>query len=240
MANVPAPVPDVPSVAEALVSVGTLRCALAGNAEGLRALDCVQACLLDLAGKKYMSLDKIRLANSYVGTHRGGTHYNMRSLIESILLSHLLRCAGSLKKVLKRSLFYVLGQEATEIARMIDDETIPVPSEAALSRARVKLDMLMMLEHREEFARQGRVFATLSADASPQGNKEWFMILMDTIPRENARAVGLSDLRLLPARASALEERTLPPTLLGSGKAGLANKFCNLVHALQLEASCQA
>jgi hypothetical protein len=153
-------------------------------------------------------------------------------LITCLATSRLLKAASSMQVVLLNMVRFLYGKEdAAEIARMLHDKEILLPSDATLSRARLRLDVVMMLERRRSIEHAPDFFSYLSGDASPQGGREYLCVLEDIVSREEASRV------FQPGYVVSLETRALPPTVLGSGRCGLDRKFGSLVHALQLDVS---
>ena len=129
----------------------------------------------------------------------------------------------------------------------IKSKEVPVPHKTQLSRCRVKLDMLLMQMRQQEWSgtfagATSDFFVYLSADASPQGSLEYFLVLEDRITREHAASIAgaTPEERDQWCRAGYLKTTTLPPTILGSGKASAASKFEALTHAVILDTMCDA
>ena len=82
------------------------------------------------------------------------------------------------------------------------------------------------------------MFIYLSADASPQGGLEYYVVLEDCISRRAAGAlVEATDAeREQWIKAGFLSTTTLPVSVLGSGNASAASKFEALTHAVVLDA----
>lgn len=108
----------------------------------------------------------------------------------------------------------------------------------------MKLDLLLMMERQRQWASSSSAsegdhgyFVFLSADASPQGSLEYFIILEDRIRRSDASLV-------IEATEAELDEwrskdrlltSVLPVCILGSGHATTAAKFDCLTHAAGLD-----
>lgn len=58
-----------------------------------------------------------------------------------------------------------------------------MPSEASLSRGRLKVDILLCLSQQATMANPAEHFIFLSSDSSPQGGYELLMTLQDTCKR---------------------------------------------------------
>eukprot|EP00438_Fugacium_kawagutii_P008154 Skav203329 [mRNA] locus=scaffold284:318972:321333:+ [translate_table: standard] len=89
-----------------------------------------------------------------------------------------------------------------------------------------------------DFASGVPTFVWLSADASPQGTLEYYIILEDRISRAFAAEIveATPDERDHWCRAGYLKTTTLPCTVLGSGRATAAAKFEALTHSVILDA----
>lgn len=81
-------------------------------------------------------------------------------------------------------------------------------------------------------------FIFLSADASPQGSLEFFIVLEDRISREHAGMIiePTDQERELWCKSGFLETTPLPVTILGSGRASASSKFEALCHTVMLDA----
>lgn len=126
-----------------------------------------------------------------------------------------------------------------QIFEQIKSKQLAVPHKTQLSRARLKLDILIMLERQKCWANldcEG-YFVYLSGDASPQGSLEYFVVLEDRVSRQEAGMIveaTESELREWCSRAP-LQTATLPCTILGTGNATMAGKFDSLTHAAALD-----
>ena len=128
----------------------------------------------------------------------------------------------------------------------IEQKRFAAPHPTQLSRARLKLDMLLMKLRQQEWARcfrKGRCgedsgqFVLLSADASPQAGTELLMIVEDRVPRNRAaEVVGASPEQLSQwGLQSHIITSTLPLGVLGSGACGTSAKFEVLAHCARLD-----
>lgn len=71
----------------------------------------------------------------------GGWQFTLAGLLEALLTGRLLSNLANLEECMRRSVHYLLGPEiASQIQRELETKSIRVPSEATLSRARLKLD----------------------------------------------------------------------------------------------------
>eukprot|EP00435_Cladocopium_sp_Y103_P014006 s47_g3.t1 len=88
-----------------------------------------------------------------------------------------------------------------------------------------------------EFAKGVPVFLYLSADASPQGSLEYFIVLEDRVSCENAGLIveATDEERMRWCKESYLRTTCLPIQILGSGKATSAAKFEALASAVMLD-----
>ena len=183
--------------------------------------------------------DSIAHQSTHLGKNNGSkTKYDLEYLLQSLLLTKMLRDQKSLPKVLVRSVALLLGHEAaTALQKSLESKTLQVPSAPTLSRARLKADVLMMLAYQRLRKERGASFVFISADASPQGGRDCMMVLEDSVSREKAGLVIDADEDELSAwgEAGHLQTHVLPLTRIGSGKASLANKFAAFMHAAKLD-----
>eukprot|EP00438_Fugacium_kawagutii_P003823 Skav230270 [mRNA] locus=scaffold3387:367919:369773:- [translate_table: standard] len=102
--------------------------------------------------------------------------------------------------------------------------------------------MLLMQLRQAEFGR-GTLpsFLYISADASPQGSLEFYIVLEDKIHCDLAGAIveATAQEREHWCNSSYIKTTTLPLSILGSGKATGAAKFEALTHAVVLDAMCE-
>ena len=112
-----------------------------------------------------------------------------------------------------------------------------VPHKTQLSRSRVKLDLLLMVLRQSEFSGGVPTFNYISADASPQGSLEFYVILEDRISRGRAAEIVEATSQELDewCKSGYLQTTTFPISILGSGKATAAAKFEALTHAVVLD-----
>lgn len=124
-----------------------------------------------------------------------------------------------------------------KVYNQIKSKEIGIPHKTQLSRGRVKLDLLLMHLRQCEFSRGVPTFIYLSADASPQGGLEYYIVLEDKISRQNAGAIveATPEERDCWCKSDYLKTTTLPVSVLGSGNASAAAKFEALTHAVILD-----
>ena len=163
--------------------------------------------------------------------------HDLAALVEALLLARLLSSESSLPEVLIRSATLLAGAEyGMEVQQSIKQGSTRVPHKTQLSRARIKLDMLLMLIRQDMLASSGE-FLFLSADASPIGGKEYFLVIEDKVRRKDAASLVGADLGALQAFSfnKSLETSSLPVTILGSGAASAASKAECLAHVCLLD-----
>ena len=169
------------------------------------------------------------------------TRYHFTCLLEALLTARLISNSSDLPEVFARSVHYLFGPEiAEQVQRELQSGEIKVPSEATLSRARLKLDVLSMMSQQERAralaAHDGNsgFFVMLSSDSSPQGGLDYQMTLQDKVSRLAAGDLMLagSDPDSLEKWASShsIETSQLPLAILASGNSGLPAKFEGLFH----------
>ena len=93
-----------------------------------------------------------------------------------------------------------------------------------IRRAAARLDQAAMLWNRSEARARGPVARYISFDASPQHGQEIFVTVERAVKRAALRGLGQHD---RPAGAGG---RTLPISMLGTGRMGLAEKAQAHVH----------
>ncbi|CAJ1459940.1 unnamed protein product [Effrenium voratum] len=180
-ANADAPLPRRPSPDEVLLAVQTPNAA----AHYDHPQPHVRACLVALEQAFTNRASRPSQAQGDVG----GWSYKLSRLLEALLAARLLKSADSLPDVLVRSVNFLMGAgSAEEIHRSIAQDALKVPSGATLSRARLRLDVALMLERQALFARmQQQLFVNLSADSSPQGGTDFQLTLEDLVERSRLR-----------------------------------------------------
>lgn len=82
--------------------------------------------------------------------------------------------------------FSRLRQVRERLSRPQDETGLRVPSAATLSRARLRLDVLMMQWRHVRFKLEPQWFIYLSSDSSPQGGRDFLMTVEDSIARHHA------------------------------------------------------
>ena len=149
---------------------------------------------------------------------------------------------GGLNLAYHLSVIIKASVQLRQIYAEIKTKTIGVPHKTQLSRARVKLDMLLMRMRQQEFACGFEHFIYLSADASPQGSLEYFVVLEDRIVREFASLIveATPEEREDWCKSQYLRTTPLPIAILGSGRATAPAKFEALAHAVMLDSMCGA
>ena len=104
-----------------------------------------------------------------------------------------------------------------------------IPSEATLSRVRLKLDVLSMLCRQQQFQNSSGFFVMLSADSSPQKGLDFLMPLEDRVTRHAAGDLMLAgaDPKAILAwsRDQGIQTSQLPLAIVASGNSALAGKF---------------
>lgn len=87
---------------------------------------------------------------------------------------------SKLKEVIVRCEGLLHGDSAAlHYQRLFDNKALHLLSEASLSRARLKMDVLLCLEQQKKLFDPKQFFIWLSADSSPQGGYELLMTLQD-------------------------------------------------------------
>ena len=150
-------------------------------------------------------------------------------MCDGIASRHLILCLGSWSRSPVATLRKVYNH--------VKSKEIGIPHKTQLSRARVKLDLLLMRLRQCEFSRGVPTFIYLSADASPQGGLEYYIVLEDKISRQNAGGIveATPEERMQWCKADYLKTTTLPVSVLGSGNASAAAKFEALTHSVILD-----
>lgn len=155
----------------------------------------------------------------------------VRVVMLAIELSSMIKKRGDLQKVIVTSIMLALPpQDAAAVRDQILSNQIRIPEGRYLQRAKVKLDMMAMLYERQlvKDNRSRCVFRYLQADASPQGNFNYFCVREERLQM----SVGTGANPMTTAR---LETHSLPVAVLGWGQSGAEQKFAKLVHSAILE-----
>ena len=106
-----------------------------------------------------------------------------------------------------------------------------VPGEGALRLGRVKLDCASMLLRRSLYAKRGPTFRYLGIDASPQRPGYEVLVCVERVIQQS-EAHSLPHAQQFPDN---VELRRMPPSILGHGRAGLAEKAQATMHQTWLE-----
>ena len=166
------------------------------------------------------------------------------ALLEALFASRLVSNTKDLPEVFYRAVHFLYGADLSNLVqRQLSDGTLRVPSEASLSRARLKMDVLAMLCRREDGQRDAqRHFTMLSTDSSPQGGLDYLMTLEDRVTREaagNLMLAGADGSAILQwSRQQGVQTTQLPLAIVGSGNSKLPGKFEALFH--QVRSLCKS
>ena len=91
---------------------------------------------------------------------------------------------SKLKDAIVRSVALLQGQSAASHYQVLfDSSQLHLPSDSSLSRARLKVDILLCLWHHAQVTDPSAFFVYLSSDSSPQGGYELLMTLQDVCSR---------------------------------------------------------
>ena len=85
--------------------------------------------------------------------------------------------------------FQTLRDLRERLSRPEEETGLRIPSKATLSRARIRLDVLMMRWRADRFKLEPAYFIFLSSDSSPQGGRDFLMTVEDSISRHHASLV---------------------------------------------------
>ena len=137
-----------------------------------------------------------------------------------------------------------------------------LPSKSTLGRLRFRMDIVIMLFWRSRFqtwfeTAVSKVHIFLGIDASPQGGRDYEMILLRILEKEHmpqlfenvlileqiSMSMSIDELladidelkRLMKDIRERLIDHCLPPVVLGAGSGSLARRCSKLVHAFMLE-----
>lgn len=99
------------------------------------------------------------------------------------------------------------------------------------------MDMVLMHIRQLSFSKGPPNFVYLSADSSPQGSLEFFVVLEDRVSRASAGEIveASPEERASWCNSGCLSTTTLPISILGSGNASAASKGEALAHAVILD-----
>ena len=183
--------------------------------------------------------------------------YGFIYLIRCFLLSQSLRSASQLKVALYNATVIVMPKQAASIMQAaLDNDNSTVPSPSTISRARGRLDVAWMLVWRDRLKSwlSDGLVVYLGTDSSPQGGRDYQIVVLDFMLRKSLPEIHTHLLRLechgLPAdlggdmlEAEATEglramliRHVCPSVQIGSGRARstASLKFHAVVHALRL------
>ena len=156
-------------------------------------------------------------------------------MINSLLLSRLIRDGSHFKEIIKRAVGMAFPALTHQVEQLFHSSALSVPSVSSISRARIALDAALCLMERIEPKQYVVRFGI--ADSSPQKRDDWLLSSWDEIASEDLvatfRAVCAlssldSDLSRLRSTASGLAElKALHSTV----KKGVRRVF-NLPYAL--------
>ena len=113
---------------------------------------------------------------------------------------------------------------------------LKTPSSKTMSRARVVLDVLLMLLRRSSFM-EDEFYTYLSSDASAIRGKDYFMTLEDRVPKSAVASIIDASITELEQWSDAghVKQHVLPLALIGYGNASVAAKCEALFHAVKLD-----
>jgi hypothetical protein len=174
----------------------------------------------------------VKTTDDATGDDWHATPFDAKTMFAALQLGHHTKNAACLQSVciLATELSYG-ASAAAQLKADIERKHTRIPGRLALTRAKVKLDILAMHWMSHVYATHD-IAAYDMIDSSPQGG--WNFLVMRTdeflYPR-GCTALG----RLQTDVHKIHQRRTLPITCLGYGKAGLVQKMQNYVHAGRLE-----
>ena len=120
-------------------------------------------------------------------------------LIKCFLLSQSLRSASLLKTALHSAAAILLPKQASQIMQAaLDTNSNSVPSASTISKARGRIDVSWMLLWRERikaFLDEGAV-VYLGTDSSPQGGRDYQIVVLDIVKKVDLAALHVSVMRL--------------------------------------------
>lgn len=181
--------------------------------------------------------------------------YRTGFLLECLILSFDLRSASTLSSSLQHAVRTLPPAWSSSLKALLHgSHSMPAP--ATMSRARLYVDVGFMLYKQAYFSRllgerQLPVVYGL-VDSSPQGGRNWELTQIDYIAGADllecvdfARQLALHEVdsleecpeheRLRSRVAALISRHVLPPTALGTRKAGLASKLHAVCHSIRLE-----
>ena len=116
--------------------------------------------------------------------NKGTLHYSAMQLVQTLLLSRLLKDSRSLKEVILRAFHLAFPSFATyaqDLLRQHSDSSLP--SASTVSRARVLLDASLMLVQNNDNTPRLRYGI---ADSSPQKGHDWLLSAVDEVLAKDA------------------------------------------------------
>ena len=126
--------------------------------------------------------------------------FGLTYLIKCFLLSQSLRSASQLKTALHSAAGIILPKQASQIMQAaLDTNSNSVPSAAAISKARGRIDVSWMLVWRDRFKEMfdgaGAVIY-LGTDSSPQGGRDYQIVVLDIVKKQDLAELHTAVMRL--------------------------------------------
>ena len=183
----------------------------------------------------------------------GRWQYKLDFMLDCVIMSSVAS-AGHLNDIFARALRSALPPHIAQdiLQRVVSERRLSIPSAPSVSRHRLTLHLAFLLHVRQVNEQMldcttGPPARYHTADASPQGGREWFLSGALLIPAASlAKAFAVATTLCLepcsPAAVeaatfleSAISRRACCPVALGSARASVCHKMHAQLHALRLE-----
>lgn len=196
--------------------------------------------------------------------HVSNAKYNVTVVLEGFLMGGLLSNSAHLRDVLVSAARLLLPPSlATPLCNRLTDRTFRLPCASTMSRNRLTVDVAYMLTVRELIAEllQGAASAFVMADSSPQGGRDYEIMVFDIVsacvcadmfeyqsalfgarglPADRRELALPTEPAMLSAFSNKVFRHSAPPVAIGSGASTLGHKFHALAHALHLLTGSQS
>ena len=159
--------------------------------------------------------------------------WTVRGILLALAFAASLHGGARLGEALATAALIFLGEGGSELAGMLSNGTLPMPSLSFLRSARVRLDMMSMLYERQLYG--GWAFLRyLMVDASPQLGRNYLCGREDRVrlPRD---VWHLPEIRARLNLNDCFETRVIPLSTVGAGRASGVKKSSNVAGVYLME-----
>ena len=210
---------------------------------------------------EHMALSLSHSTTTHSSRGCNGYRYKSDALIRTLLVADTTRDSGQLMTTVRSALAVLFPGMAAHVDRMCQQDLIHIPTKSSLSKARLYLDVALMLFARAEFtASQPRTWPSefscssnyshlqlalsgscryLWADSSPQGGTDWLISQVSTVAAGTVIETSNSLNRLIASDQASAERRALSKQVCGAfatmvnPPVALGQRATTLPHKLQ-------